>query len=191
MPTEVRSSVLAVDKYINLPTQENCYGSDSLAPLYISHINKFKKPSIDTLAKDGPLYTENIDAEKRLVALGSLVDKLASYFKLKEEWDGYSAIPPRSGAVSAAIDFSRYLFKNGYALPKPMLSSDGEVGLYWDESGYFVDVGFENSREFSYYAKGEQIEAFGEDDISAKTIPPKLANILRMMSGNSLMQSAA
>ena len=108
-----------------------------------------------------------------------LAGKLMTYLRLEKDWDGYGGVPPTAQAVSDALTFIENL-RAGFPalpLPKPMLSGDGEVGLYWDQAGVFADVGFTGDGTLSYYVESESGENHGKDDISlddGKSLEPLL-----------------
>lgn len=134
-----------------------------------------------------------VDENSSLKAFTELRKELISYLNLQENWDGYEGKTPARGAVVAAIDFSYRLFSEGMRLPKPMLSGDGEVGLYIDDGNIFVDIGFENATHFSYYAESADGSSLGEDDLEIATqLPDPLQHLLRNTSASgSITRSAA
>ena len=99
-------------------------------------------------------YTYTIDKNK-------LIDKLYSYLDLGDDWDGYGGKAPSLKAILEATNFLKSLKTK--VLPYPMLSGDGEVGLYWEQDGYFVDIGFYGDGEYSYYAEGPNLEPLSSD----------------------------
>jgi hypothetical protein len=134
------------------------------------------------------LYTQSA-SKKSSSASQALLDKISSYLKLEDDWDGYGGVPPEKMAVVAAINFVVLLEKEGFPSPKTMLSGDGEVGLYWDSNGVFVDVGFEEAGVMSFYAKTSAAEVFGDDELGSSVIPKELSNVLGMLSSLSTIKS--
>jgi hypothetical protein len=186
----VFGTALAVNSYIIQPPSEE-HQNSFVAQAYIAEHEFFKPVSERFSFEPGDFYIQKLGFDANSESLDALVNQLVEYLDLKEGWDGYEGAVPQTEAIAGAIDLANAISKKGFNLPKPMLSSDGEVGLYWDQDGYFVDAGFHESRLFSYFAKGEKIGSIGEDDISPSEIPAKLSDILREISGRQLAASAA
>lgn len=116
--------------------------------------------------------------------------KLTSYLVLKDNWDGYEAVPPRKDAVSSAINFALELMNRGICCPKAMLSSDGEVGLYYEEETFFVDIGFEEESLFSYFATDfSKVSMGGEDLPISDGLPQELFEFILQATKPSITSS--
>jgi hypothetical protein len=137
---------------------------------------------------EGRLFTET-SLSNPVSNDNSLVSKILSYLKLEHDWDGYDGVPPEKQAVISAINFVELLKKENFIQPKAMLSGDGEVGLYWDANGIFIDVGFEESGLMSFYAKTSTSEVFGGDELSPSAVPSELMHVLDMLSSLSSVKS--
>jgi hypothetical protein len=85
--------------------------------------------------------------------------QLESYSTLEGGWDGPDSHPPQPAHIAAARSILRSL-PAGTPIPKPMLSSSGELGLYWEEPDWVADIAIEGDREFSlfYRSRDRQIE---------------------------------
>jgi hypothetical protein len=102
--------------------------------------------------------------------------KLLKYSALQPNWDGYNGRPPKEGAIFDAVTFLRRLPSN-IKLPKEMVAGDGDVGLYWNEGSTFVELGFNGSGKYYFYAEDENGEATGDDlFVLSKSIPQELLN---------------
>lgn len=78
-------------------------------------------------------------------------------------WDGQDAAMPSNKVVDDAIAFLRMLPLTT-ASPRPGLSNDGELSLFWQKNGVYIDVGFTGDGMYSYYAKdAAEREYFGDD----------------------------
>jgi hypothetical protein len=81
-----------------------------------------------------------------------LKNELQAYESLESGWDGNNSSAPQRSHIAAACQLLDRL-PAGVPLPKPMLSHDGEVGLYWVEDKFFADVVIENSTSFSLFVR--------------------------------------
>lgn len=113
-----------------------------------------------------------------------LKDILNSYLGLREGWDGYEGITPTNDAVNQAQQFVDRLleYNYDYRLPKPMLSSDGEVGFYWDVYGCYLSIEFEEDGSFYFYGRDEiGHECSGEEKVLPE-IPTSLRRLLHRIN---------
>ena len=76
--------------------------------------------------------------------------QIDAYSALEEGWDGPDSQPPRAEHIGAARSLLRSL-PAGTPIPKPMLSSSGALGLYWEEPEWMADIAIEGDREFSLF----------------------------------------
>ena len=83
-------------------------------------------------------------------ARGKLLERLASWKTLPAGWDGEHSEAPNHDALSLTAKFIN-LLPSDILLPKPMLSSSGEVGLYWDIPTTYIDLEFASGTNFSAY----------------------------------------
>ncbi len=91
--------------------------------------------------------------------------ELAEYGVLTDGWDGDMAVAPNPRHLANAQALLE-IVPGGVPFPKPMLSADGEVGLYWRSSEAFADIVVHAGDVFSLYVKelsGEGREVFLED----------------------------
>ena len=82
----------------------------------------------------------------------SLKAELASYGALQAGWDGDMSEPANPMHITAAGHILN-LLPAGIPLPTPMLSADGEVGLYWKTSEYLADAVIEDAGHFSLFIR--------------------------------------
>jgi hypothetical protein len=71
------------------------------------------------------------------------IDRISSevleYAELQDGWDGDGSLAPSSESVAKVIGLIGQL-PVGSPLPKPMVSSSGEVGLYWRTEHFVADI---------------------------------------------------
>lgn len=78
--------------------------------------------------------------------------ELHSYAGYGPNWDGHEAVAPEREHIESAVAFLEKI-PSGYPLPKPMLSTSGEVGLYWEHPALFADIAFEGNGTFSLFTR--------------------------------------
>ena len=78
--------------------------------------------------------------------------ELLTYKSLSAGWDGDDSAPADVAHIDAASQLLS-LLPAGIPLPKPMLSGDGEVGLYWKNSDYLADAVIEDASHFSLFIR--------------------------------------
>lgn len=107
----------------------------------------------------------------------AIINKVRSYVTLGENWDGYGGLPPSGQTAENVIEFLMYL--RDYILPRPGLSGDGEINLFWEMDGLYIDIGFTGDGTFSYYAKDSAAkEYFGDNLKIADGIPSEILNLI-------------
>lgn len=78
--------------------------------------------------------------------------RLASYSKLQPDWDGADSIVPSIVDVKLAINFVESI-PPIFPLPKPMLSREGVIGLYWDDGSVYIDIQFDSENTLSVFSR--------------------------------------
>ena len=76
--------------------------------------------------------------------------QIESYGSLEEGWDGPDSQPPQQAHIEAARSILRSL-PAGTPIPKPMLSSSGDLGLYWEDPEWMADIAIDGDHEFSLF----------------------------------------
>lgn len=104
----------------------------------------------------------------------NIINTLNGYLTLDNNWDGYKGIPPKKCTVDNAIFFLSGLEDIKKLNTKIMLSSYGNVGLYWRNKilNIYVEIEFENTEtnEFNYLIINNK-QTFGDEDICINSIP--------------------
>lgn len=91
-------------------------------------------------------------ADRSISRLDWLRSELFSYQDLAAGWDGEGSVPVNPAHVAAASSLLE-IIPAGIPLPKPMLSPDGELGLYWKDDRWFADAVIEDSAHFSLFVR--------------------------------------
>ncbi len=93
--------------------------------------------------------------------VAELYRELSDYQSLSSGWDGLGSISPNEETINQAREFLDTLLSFGLhlRLPDVATSADGDIDLYWQVRGSFIDINFTGSHLFSYYAriKGEVV----------------------------------
>ena len=119
-------------------------------------------------------------------AESKLRQKLISYTRLSDNWDGDGAKAPSQEAVKDALTFLDGK-PTDIPLPYPEEGTEGDVGVYWDKSHahVFAEVTFEGDGTCAYFAvhgiPGAVTEKYGNDDVDvAAPWPDDMLRILRI-----------
>lgn len=84
-------------------------------------------------------------------AVDNIRRELMEYDALQDGWDGPDSVRPlRSNLAEASAWLGRLPL--GAQLPRSMLSSNGDVGLYWDLNGGYAELTFEHEGELTFFA---------------------------------------
>ncbi len=95
-----------------------------------------------------------------------------AYSLLEAGWDEDGSQPPSKIAMNKAL-FSIDAIPARLPLPRPMLSSNGELGLYWDlESGY-AELSFETNGLVSFFSRKTNGHEIFDDDITISSLDDK------------------
>lgn len=99
-----------------------------------------------------------VERQQRAVALNEPVfTELLGYKSFVDGWDGEGSVAPSSQDVHEAIAFVEML-RPYLPLPGAMLSSEGQVGLYWNTPNAYVDINFEDNGTISIYARNRETQ---------------------------------
>ena len=82
----------------------------------------------------------------------ALRDEAHRYQRLQDGWDGDGSTKPGEASIEAALSFIDRL-PAGLTLPGIMLSSEGEVGFYWQLPSGYADISFDSAGAASFYSR--------------------------------------
>lgn len=142
-------------KHKSIVTSINLYNDDSVMESTVADLMKLREKKI-------PVANTTNDA----------LSQLFVYSELEPGWDGPGSVTPSSIDIDLATDFVASI-PAVFPLPKAMLSSDGTVGLYWDDTRMYIDIQFESDRTLSMFSRDRSSgkERF-IDSIDVVTINP-------------------
>lgn len=109
--------------------------------------------------------------------LDHLRDELFSYKSFSTGWDGDESVPPDLEHIVAAASLIDVL-PAGVPLPKPMLSSNGEIGLYWKDKRWLADAVIEDKNHFSLFIRSMG-QGHKEVFIDSIVIGPNASNVIK------------
>jgi hypothetical protein len=93
-----------------------------------------------------------IKIDRSISRLELLRNELRAYQNLAAGWDGEESAAPEASHLSAASALLNAL-PAGLPLPKTMLSTNGEVGLYWNDDRWLADAVIEDESHFSLFIR--------------------------------------
>lgn len=97
------------------------------------------------------------------------VTQLDVYSELEHGWDGPDSVPPSQADIDLAKKFVNSV-PAVFPLPKAMLSSDGTVGLYWNDAHIYIDIQFESDHTLSMFSRNRSSDKerfFDSIDVSS------------------------
>lgn len=91
-----------------------------------------------------------------------LKQEVSEYSRLEHDWSGTGVTPPSRAAIDATLQFID-LIPARLPLPRPMISSWGEIGLYWDFAVGYAETSFDLSGAATFFSRDENgSEQFNE-----------------------------
>ena len=123
-------------------------------------------------------YKNNIKLESQ--TLNSIFDKLDEYTTLQENWDGYGCDKPNLKIIENAREFISELMKNIDVIPKPMISSYGNIGFYFHLDNRYIEIEIEEDG-YSYFVDTDISGLFGKDDLEINKIDADLISAINLM----------
>lgn len=94
--------------------------------------------------------------------------EVVGYGEYQDGWNGLGSIGPSRSAISAALGVLD-LLPGRLPLPRPMLSSDGELGLYWDLLNGYAEICFDADGSLTFFSRqndGKESFAEGVDSLT-------------------------
>ena len=85
-------------------------------------------------------------------ALAELIDDINAYKYLLPGWDGDSGVTPAAHHIEMTNNLEKRLARQS-PIPRPMISSAGVIGLYWDVGNRFADIEIDSSGDISLFTK--------------------------------------
>ncbi len=138
-------------------------------------------PDIPTNAT--PSYTINTRVAKtgqqNEISFGrSNADIVNSYKNYPLNWDGYDGIAPSTETINDTLSFIEKL-PYGIIEPRPGVSGDGEVSLFWENDDIYIDIGFLGDGTYVLYARDSQGIEYFKDSIDLNSpLPTALLNLI-------------
>lgn len=162
--------------------------------------HKFKSSIVKSLLNQDPIFAfdslssrikNDSFVNKQVVSnsceAGNIEAQLRGYVNLKEDWDGYGGVAPDLDVIQSSIDFLN-VWKRGVksSPPKPMLSGDGEVGLYWSKGKRYIEVSFESPNVYSFLVENDGVYSGQEDvELNEFSLSFELQNHLQVFFSDS------
>ena len=107
------------------------------------------------LRRQETLTEWNVVTSEGDTPIEQLRQKVQEYANLSDGWDGPGSIHASSQSRDAALGFIDQI-PIGIPVPGIMISSQGEIGFYWDFAGGNADISFTESGAASFFARSGQ-----------------------------------
>ena len=109
--------------------------------------------STDVVLRRQETLTEwKIDTSDGDTPIDQLRQKVHEYANLSDGWDGPGSLQASSHSRDAALGFIDQI-PIGIPVPGIMISSQGEIGFYWDFAGGNADISFTGRGTGSFFAR--------------------------------------
>ena len=146
-------------------------GSSSKNQKYIDGRTEFVLPAgWSGVGVPGTLIKANaIDSRPAIIPRELLKREIVAYAQYGNGWNGPDTIGPTSQQITATNAFIEAIPAR-LPLPRPMLSSNGEIGLYWDLSGGYAEASFESDGNLAFFSRTRLGKEFFQDGIQLKNI---------------------
>jgi len=103
---------------------------------------------------------------------------ITAYQNYPNNWDGYEGVPASPETVKDTLIFIEKL-PFGATQPRPGLSGDGEVSLFWENDDFYIDIGFLGDGKYTFYARDHQQVEYLKDDVDLNaSLPNELLNLI-------------
>ena len=110
-----------------------------------------------------------------------LAEKIQSYADLEPDWDCEGGRAPAPEDIENAVHFLRSL--PGGDLPRPMVAGDGDVGFIWKTESSYLEVGFCDQGQISFYGKTPDGEkGWGDGDYAKEGVSAALRKLLESVA---------
>lgn len=108
----------------------------------------------------------------------SIADIVNSYKSYPFNWDGYDGIAPSAETINDALSFIDKL-PYGVIEPRPGVSGDGEISLFWENDDIYIDIGFTGDGTYVLYARDNEGIEYFKDSINLNSpLPTALLNLI-------------
>lgn len=119
-------------------------------------------PTPDSIAT--PSTQEHLDLtfEQSFSPSELLKREVLTYAEFGDGWNGDGTFGPSIDAIKTALEFI-HAIPSRLPLPRPMLSSNGEIGLYWGFDGGYAEATFESNGKIVFFSRSNDgVERFDD-----------------------------
>lgn len=111
----------------------------------------------------------------------ALAAEIQSYADLPPDWDCDGGRAPARTDIDNAVAFLQSL--PGGDLPRPMVAGDGDVGFTWRTPDAYLEVGFCDRGQISFYGKAPDGEKeWGDHNYAREGVPDNLWKLLERIA---------
>ena len=133
-----------------------------------------------TISKDTPTYfSPNFILDEARLDL-ELIGRIREINSYDENWDGHQALKAPLSSISSAEEFVKQLSViKGVLKPSVSLATDGEIGFFWKQESFILDLGINEDGTYSYYAKLDSgKELFNDEVLVSGSIPGEIVELI-------------
>ena len=128
------------------------------------------------------LFIGNFETTSTISEFDKVINTLESYKFLEEDWDGYGGVTPSTEIVDTAINLIFKIKREDVPTPKPMVSSSGNIGLYWNGKASYIEIGIDDTNSYyTYISEGDKY-AGQENNLLDEPLPNNLTSALENLS---------
>ncbi|MDD2892893.1 MAG: hypothetical protein PHF20_03090 [Halothiobacillaceae bacterium] len=126
--------------------------SDIRSELNFGVNTQFLLPTPATIATPETQDSLSVPVVQALSPKELLMREVLTYSEFADGWNGVGSKGPTQQATKAATMFIDAVPAQ-LPLPRPMLSSNGEIGIYWGLEGGYVEATFEPTGKFTFFSR--------------------------------------
>jgi hypothetical protein len=144
------------------------YGSSSKSQKYIDAGTDFVLPA--GWSGVGVPKTQSLIEVSKFHKLPAIIPRellkreIVAYCQYGNGWNGPDTVGPTSEQITSTNAFVEAIPAR-LPLPRPMLSANGEIGLYWDLSGGYAEASFESDGNMTFFSRTRSGKEYFKDNV--------------------------
>jgi hypothetical protein len=95
--------------------------------------------------------------------------EILTYSDFGSNWDGVDSAEPSQIAIQEMLAFIDAI-PSRLSLPRPMISSSGEIGVYWDLRNGYAEVSFDSKGVALFFSRTDQGEEQFKENLTVNTL---------------------
>lgn len=98
--------------------------------------------------------------------------EVSAYSDLSDGWNGDGSVPPSGLQLQIGLQFAEGIPAH-LPLPRPMLSSMGEFGFYWDLEGGYAEFSIEADGRGTFFSRDRAGKERFQEDLAIEDLRPE------------------